>query len=236
MELIPTIRNSPANKDCRKQHALWLQEQHGTGARFCYVDECVFSLYIARNRGQSLRGLPARRVADNQRTPHVTLLCAICPNDGLVHSKVIFGGAKQADVDGFISGLFTLSFGLALEASSNNTVFIVLDNAPCHRGIENRLQDLIPPHIQFKRLPPYSCELNPIELCFQSVKAYIKRTLSVQGPIIPMEDQTLVNASREKLLQICPNALAKITPSTCLYSFFHVLIVIVQKALRLEYL
>ena len=139
---------------------------------------------------------------------------------------MIFGGAKQADVDGFISGLFTLSFGLALETSSNNTVFIVLDNVPCHRRIENRLQDLIPPHIQFKRLPPYSCELNPIELCFQSVKAYIKRTLSVKGPIRPMEDQTLVNARREKLLQICPNALAQITPSTCLNSFFHVLTVI----------
>ena len=43
-----------------------------------------------------------------------------------------------------------------------------------------------------------------------------------------------VNARREKLLQICPNALAQITPSTCLNSFFHVLTVIVQKALRLE--
>ena len=34
LELIPTIRNSPANKDCRMQHALWLQEHHGIGARF----------------------------------------------------------------------------------------------------------------------------------------------------------------------------------------------------------
>ena len=78
LELIPTIRNYPANKDCRKQLTLWLQEQHGIGARFFYVDECGFSLYTARNRGRSVLGLPARRVADNQRTPHVTLLCVIC--------------------------------------------------------------------------------------------------------------------------------------------------------------
>ena len=163
LELLPSVRNSPANKECRRTHALWLQEQHEIGARFCYVDECGFGLYTARNRGRSMQGLPARRVADNQRTPHVTLICAICPGVGLVHSKILLGGAKQTHFDQFISELFHLSFGLALEPSSSvDTAFIVLDNAPCHRGIENRLEASIPSHIELKRLPPYSCELNPL--------------------------------------------------------------------------
>ena len=131
LELLPSVRNSPANKECRRTHALWLQEQLEIGARFCYVDECGFGLYTARNRGRSMQGLPARRVADNQRTPHVTLICAICPGVGLVHSKILLGGAKQTHFDQFMSELFHLSFGLALEPSSSvDTAFIVLDNAP----------------------------------------------------------------------------------------------------------
>ena len=130
----------------------------------------------------------------------MSAVCAICPSVGLVHSKVILGGAKQADFVDFISALFRLSLGLALETSSIDTLFIVLDNAPYHRGIEHLLQDLNTPTHPVET-PPYSCELNPIELCFQSAKSYIKITLSVQGPIIPMENHTLVNARREKLLQ-----------------------------------
>ena len=48
LELLPSVRNSPANKECGRNHALWLQEQHEIVARFCYVDECGFGIYTAR--------------------------------------------------------------------------------------------------------------------------------------------------------------------------------------------
>ena len=40
--------------------------------------------------------------------------------------------------------IYFLSLGLALETSPIDSVFIVLDNSPCHRGIGNLIQDLIP--------------------------------------------------------------------------------------------
>ena len=142
---------------------MWLQQEHESGARFCYVDECGHGSYTARTRGRSVIGEPARRIADNQRTPHITLLCAITPSLGLIHSKMIIGGAKQGDFDGFISELFQLNFGSALVTSEGVTKqYIILDNAPCHRGVEDRLAESIPTNTELIRLPPYSCELNPI--------------------------------------------------------------------------
>ena len=39
---------------------------------------------IQRGHGRSVIGLPARRVTDSQRTPHITMLCAIIPTLGLI--------------------------------------------------------------------------------------------------------------------------------------------------------
>ena len=48
-------------------------------------------------------------------------------------------------------------------AGKHKRVVLVIDNAPWHRGkpIEDALRDN--PHLEFKRLPSYSPQLNPIE-------------------------------------------------------------------------
>ena len=38
---------------------------------------------------------PVKRIANNQLTPHITLLWAITPSLGIIHSKMSIGGAKQ---------------------------------------------------------------------------------------------------------------------------------------------
>ena len=74
LELIPGNRNSELNKQARRDYAIWLQQQHKSGARFRFVDECGHGLYTARTRGRTVIGQPAKRIADNQRTPHIKLL------------------------------------------------------------------------------------------------------------------------------------------------------------------
>ena len=86
-------------------------------------------MYTARTRGRSVIGLPAGRITDSQRTPHITMLCAITPIMGLVHSKTMIGGAKHGDFDDFITTLFSIN-GPALEHTGNIMKrFIILDNA-----------------------------------------------------------------------------------------------------------
>ena len=84
------------------------------GARFCYVDECGFGLYTSRTRGRAVRGLPAKKITGNQRTPHITMLCAVSPNVGLILHTIIVGGAKQSHFDQFIQEMFDCDFGQPL--------------------------------------------------------------------------------------------------------------------------
>ena len=214
LELIPTYRNSEQVKTARREHALWLQSQQEHGAKYFYVDECGCGMYTARTRGRSVIGLPARGVTDSQRTPHITMLCAITPTMGLIHSKTMIGGAKQSDFDDFITALFSIYFGPTLEHTGNIVKrFIILDNAPFLLGS-------IPTNTELIRLPPYSYELNPIEMCFNSLKAYLNRVLSVNGPITASEGKTMVGARRQFLLNCCPEALVQITAATTLSSYF----------------
>ena len=144
MELVPERRNSLENKDSRKRHAEWLQREHEQGARFCYVDECGYGMYTARTRGKSVRRLPAKRVADNQRTPNITLMCAICPGLGVTHSTTIVGGARQDQFDQFVRSLFECDFGKPMVPGHGRNRYIVFDNAPCHRGVKARVSEDMP--------------------------------------------------------------------------------------------
>ena len=119
----------------------------------------------------AVKGLPARKIVCIQRTPHITILCAICPSIGMIHHKIIPGGAKQEDFDIYISELFVLDFGQALEPRDGvEKRFVIMDNALCHRGVETRLAESLPSNLSLIRLSLYSCELNPIEFCLTALR------------------------------------------------------------------
>ena len=89
LESIPINRNTIEIKEARRSHALWLQSQHESGGRFSYVDETGFGLYTAGTRGRAVKGLPARKMVCNQRTPHITILCSICSSIGIIHHTYV---------------------------------------------------------------------------------------------------------------------------------------------------
>ena len=105
------------------------------------------------------------------------------------------------NLDQFTQELFDCDFGQPLvQCQEFCKTYIVLDNAPCHRGVDVRLNDIIPMNFELIRLPPYSCELNPIEFTFNSLKAHVKRALSQHGPHIPSVGTTFVAARRQLIL------------------------------------
>ncbi len=55
---------------------------------------------------------------------------------------------------------------------------MVIDNAPCHSGIESLFDDPEFAGHSLLRLGPYSPMLNPIEHVWSVLKAYVKRILS----------------------------------------------------------
>lgn len=148
----------------------------------------------------------------------------------------IVGGTKQEQFNQFIQELAGCDLGPVL-ASCHGGVqqqYIIFDNAPCHKGVETRVGDCLPLHVHLVCLPPYSCTLNPIEYCFQTLKAHMKCRLSEHSPVVAAEGQGLYQARRQLLLDLSQEALTEISPACCLNSYYHVLTVMAPKAARLE--
>jgi transposase len=61
-------------------------------------------------------------------------------------------------------------FGRVYPAERHPRVALVIDNAPWHRGrpIDDALREN--PHLEFKRLPSYSPQLNPIERLWKNLR------------------------------------------------------------------
>ena len=82
------------------------------------------TISIQLEQGGSVKGLPARNVVGNQRTPHHSHPCApfAQANIGLVHYETIVGEAKQEQFDDFIRALFDRDFGQPMVPHHNTGV------------------------------------------------------------------------------------------------------------------
>lgn len=140
-------------------------------ARLVFVDETWASTNMARRTGRSPRG--TRLVCP---TPHghwkTTTFVAALRVDGLTAPMVI-DGAMTGD-------LFVAYVEQVLVPALRPGDVVVLDNLICHKraGVERAV---VGAGCTVRYLPPYSPDLNPIELAFSKLKGLLrsagKRTL-----------------------------------------------------------
>ena len=230
VEVVPEARNSADNKAKRRDFAEWFQLV--SHEDFVFIYESGFDLWQSRTRGRAKIGCPAKRVVDSQKTPHVTLILAVAPHHGIIHSQVLRGGAHKNHMLEF----FTEVIRSAEDAGLNNP-WIILDNAPCHAGIEQALCDanqVAPfPAYRIARLTPYSCELNPIESMFNVVKASAKQQLS-ELEIHRNADETLLAYRFRKMHEVIVAALPGVAQQKVTATFRHVIATVIPRALNLE--
>lgn len=230
VEVIAEARNSAENKAKRRDFAEWfLNVSHED---FVFIDESGFDLWQSRTRGRAKVGCPAKRVVDSQKTPHVTLILAVAPHHGIVHSKVLRGGAHKNHIIEFV----TESIRLAETAGLINP-WIILDNAPCHAGIDQTLDEVSRanplPAYRLRRLTPYSCELNPIESMFNVVKASAKQQL-IEVDIQRNNDETLLSYRFRKMYEVIIAALPSVTQLKVTTAFRHCIARVIPRALNHE--
>ena len=101
----------------------------------------------------------------------------INPLIGAIGFETFSGSIKQAEHDAWL--IRVVEYAIEKGLSSQNLV-IVLDNAPSHRGIEDRpvYSQLTALGTKLLRLGPYSAPLNPIELIWNTIKSFIKRKVA----------------------------------------------------------
>jgi transposase len=182
-----------------------------------FIDETPFSFTLMRTRGRSRRGQPALGVVPAIRGKNHTVIAAISPTRGLIHYEIkcpepdfTFAskrkGAKKLKTapKGVTRDRFR-EFLIHLFPKLGNTHHtLVFDNARIHTGdIDETIFQA--GHDQ-QRLPPWSCELNPIEYMF----AEWKLAYRVLYPVSEQEVDEAIHQSAKS-----------ITPPQCNKSFEH---------------
>lgn len=148
-----------------RRRQAWLKAHPDELGKIIFIDETGLNTKMARLRGRTNRG--QRLVASIPHGHWKTLtFIAGLRHDGLTAPWVIDGAM---DGDAFVEYIKT-----QLAPTLNQGDVVVLDNLPAHKrqdagkAVRQRGAWLL-------FLPPYSPDMNPIELAFSKLKAHLKR-------------------------------------------------------------
>ncbi|OWZ02032.1 Transposase [Phytophthora megakarya] len=163
-----TTTNNTTNKNKRKEFVEKLEEHVAKGDMIIYQDETNFNLYLSRSEEWHASG----------KTLHIQ--GCVSTLTGVVLLRTHEGSITKEESARFIADLFVAAQrteeyqGLP----ATNKVVIVTDNAPAHSSVETLACELLVSagimnnHILvLLRLWPYSPILNPIEGCWNVLKA-----------------------------------------------------------------
>jgi transposase len=183
--------------DVAEARACWRVRQAGLDPnRLVFIDETWVKTNMIRPRGRALQG--TRLVA---KTPHghwkTTTFVAALRTDGLTAPLV---------VDGAINGeLFLAYVRQTLAPTLRQGDVVVMDNLSSHkrRGVREALAAA---GAELLYLPPYSPDLNPIEMAFSKFKRLL---------------QTASQRNVERLWQACGTLLERFQEHECRNYFRH---------------
>lgn len=132
--------------------------------RVVFVDETWASTRMTRRRGRSPRGVPLVRPIPHGHW-HTTTFVAALRADG-VTAPMVVDGAMTGD-------LFVAYVRQVLVPALRPGDVVVWDNLGCHRRAEARAA-VEAAGCEVRFLPPYSPDLNPIELAFAKLKRLLE--------------------------------------------------------------
>jgi len=164
--------------------------------RVIFIDETWAKTNMTRRRGRSPRG---RRLID--KSPHghwkTTTLIAALGIEGVRCSTVV-DGAVNGDV-------FAAFVERVLVPVLRPGDIVVMDNLSSHKSV--RVQRLIEAAgVSLRYLPPYSPDLNPIEMVFSKIKQLLR---------------TLACRTRDVLWQSMQGVLDQVTPTDAINCYAH---------------
>jgi transposase len=129
-----------------------------------FIDECGVTTDLLRRYGRSLRGV---RLRDHTPCGHWeahTIVAALRPT-GLTAPAVFDGPIDTASFRAYVERV--------LAPTLRRGDVVVLDNLAVHKQPEVRAAiEAVGAHLRF--LPPYSPDLNPIEMAFAKLKAFMR--------------------------------------------------------------
>jgi transposase len=133
--------------------------------RLVFVDECGTKTNMARARGRARRGARVRDHAPFRHAGTQTFIAGL-RYDRLVAPWVLDGPINRAAFDAWVE--------TQLAPVLQKGDVVILDNLAVHRS--PRAEAILREKgAWFLFLPPYSPDLNPIEMAFAKLKAHLRR-------------------------------------------------------------
>ena len=133
--------------------------------RLIFLDETGANTKMTRKYGRCPRGKRLKGTAPFRRWGNQTLIAGMSC-DGIVAPWVISGAMDRDAFDAYVEKV------LIPELEPGDVV--ILDNLATHKS-ETAAQMLKSHDCWFLFLPPYSPDLNPIEMAFAKLKAHLRR-------------------------------------------------------------
>jgi transposase len=133
--------------------------------RLVFVDECGTKTNMTRVRGRARRGARVRDHAPFRHAGTQTFIAGL-RYDRLVAPWVLDGPINRAAFDAWVE--------TQLAPTLRRGDVVILDNLAVHRS--PRAEAILRERgAWFLFLPPYSPDLNPIEMAFSKLKAHLRR-------------------------------------------------------------
>ena len=161
-----------------------------------FVDESGFQRGMTRLYARARRGERAFGRVLRNRGRNLTTLAAMTV-DGVLAAMLIEGGTDKA--------VFLTFLDRVLIPSLRPGQVVVMDNLGAHHanGVRERIEAA---GCRLIYLPPYSPDLNPIEMLFSKLKALVR---------------AVVNSTTRRLEEAIAGALKRVTPGDCRGWFAH---------------
>ena len=162
------------NKLKRKRFVEKLLQYQAENSPICFMDESNTNIHISRREGRSLRGTRCTTIAAGSKGANVHMIGCMS-NAGLLHYEIKWGAFKSDQACEWMRRCLRIT-----RFKFDGPVVMVIDNAPCHSGLENVFEEPEFSDNHLLRLGPYSPMFNPMENVWSSVKAKIKRDLATK--------------------------------------------------------
>jgi DDE superfamily endonuclease len=171
---------------------------HYRPEQLVFADESHFNrLTLRRPYAWSKRGERASRHEFQFRGAKYSILPALSL-DGVLHLEVVENAVTGDVFRRFIEGLLPRMNKWPLPNS-----VLVIDNASIHKVAG--IRELIEEHgMRLMFLPAYSPDLNPIELAFSSIKAWLREKRDAVNQEMQNEEGTVYNALWQAVYSVTP--------------------------------
>ncbi|KAA6381826.1 MAG: hypothetical protein EZS28_022647 [Streblomastix strix] len=195
LEICKLARNDQEILAKRVDYTLQHRVLKVTGTHLIYIDETGFLLTEMRSRGRPPIGERCNIHRRARRVEHISCISAVTYAFGVIQTTFVHG-----NVDSTIFCVFITSLLQTFQQFGIKKATAVMDNYPIHKT-DAVLKMCKEANINIQYTPPYSCELNPVELVFDFFKHRVNVPVDVSSPsaIVLFLDAALRTVTQEEV-------------------------------------